>query len=130
MRRSILTVPVVAVAAAAAVTAGGGASTAGGCTFTVAPPALYAPPNGTILSNVSVECAAAQRRIRIAATLTRDGTAVASTRRDCRKAERCYVTVDASADDVPGDQVWCTTASASTDGASFAEGTAYEADSF
>jgi hypothetical protein len=122
-------VPVV-VTAAAAVAAGGGASTAAGCTFTVAPPTLYAPPNGIVLSNVSVECADTQRRIRIGAKLTRDGMVVADTRRDCRKAQRCYVDVDASANDVPGDQVWCTSASASTDGAAFAEETACETESF
>ena len=126
MRRLLLLLPL-AVAAAAPAGAGGAGSA---CTLTLNRPFLYAPPGGTVISDVSVECSSQQRRIRIDATLTRDGAVVAATRRDCRKASRCDVSTDASANDVPGDQVWCTTASASADGTFLGEARACETDDF
>jgi len=126
MRRLLLLVPL-AVAAAAPAGAGGAEST---CNFTVNPPFLYAPPGGTVISDVSVECSAPQGRIRIEATLTQDGAIAAATRRDCRKRSTCYVSTDASANDVPGDEVWCTTASASADGIFLGEETICETSDF
>jgi hypothetical protein len=126
MRRLLFLVPLVLAAAAPA----GAGRTAADCTLTVAPPFLYAPPGGTVISSVNAGCATPARRIRVEATLTRDGTAVASARRDCRRATSCWITTDASANDVPGDQVWCTTASASADGVDLGEQTACETEDF
>ena len=127
MRRLLLLVPLV-LAAALPIDAGGAA--AGDCTLTVDPPFLYAPPGGTVISVVHVGCATPAKRIHVEATLTRDGAVVASARRDCRRATSCWITTDASANDVPGAQVWCTTASASTDGVDLGRQTACETEDF
>jgi hypothetical protein len=126
MRRLLLLVPLV-LAAALPIDAGGAA---GSCTLTVDPPFLYAPPGGTVISLVRAGCATPARRIHVEATLTRDGTVVTSARRDCRRAASCWITTDASANDVPGDQVWCTTASASADGVDLGRQTACETEDF
>jgi hypothetical protein len=126
MRRLLFLVPLVL---AAALPTGVG-SAAADCTLTVAPPFLYAPPGGTVISSVNAGCATPAKRIHVEARLTRDGTVVASARRDCRRATSCWVTTDASANDIPGEQVWCTTASASADGVDLGEQTACEAEEF
>jgi hypothetical protein len=82
------------------------ASTAS-CTTTAEGPFLYVD---TVIPVTSVRCDTAQRRLRIETELTRDGVVIASTRRACRNTDVCYATVDASAPDEPGDQVWCTSA--------------------
>jgi hypothetical protein len=56
----------------------------------------------------SVQCDSAMRRLRVATVLTRDGVEAASATRDCRNTNVCWLTVDASAPDVSGNQVWCT----------------------
>jgi hypothetical protein len=128
MRRLLLLVPLV-LAAALPIDAGGTAA-AGDCTLTVDPPFLYAPPGGTVISSVRAGCTTPAKRIHVEATLTRDGTVVTSARRDCRRTASCWITTDASANDVPGEQVWCTTASASADGVDLGEQTACETEDF
>jgi hypothetical protein len=57
-----------------------------------------------------VECASVQRVIHLSLVLTVDGAIADSSDRTCHKRSDCptYVIVN----DDPGDQVWCTTASA------------------
>ena len=62
--------------------------------------------------------------------LTRDGVTVASVARTCRDASVCWLTVDASAPDEPGDQVWCTVASGYAGITFLGTRTACEADEF
>ena len=79
----------------------------GSCRLVVEPPFLYA---GTVIPVSSVECTGTVRRLRIITTLEKDGMEEASARRDCRNSSTCWLTVDAAAEDVPRDQVWCTSA--------------------
>lgn len=86
--------------------AGPPASSATACRTTASPPFLY----GVVIPVASVQCDGTARRLRIVTQLTRDGVAVTSESRTCRDASVCWLTVDASAADEPGDQVWCTVA--------------------
>ena len=63
-----------------------------------------------VITSASVECATAKNTLRFSMTLTRDGAVVGTSERTCHKRPDCwsYVLVD----DAPGDQTWCTTATA------------------
>ena len=76
------------------------------CAIVVQPPFLYS----VVIPLSSVECVEPQRRLRVETQLTRDGVTVAHATRTCRNSSVCWLTVDSSAPDEPGDQVWCTVA--------------------
>ena len=82
------------------------APSSGSCTIVAQPPFLYS----VVIPLSSVECVEAQRRLRVETQLTRDGVTVAHAMRTCRNTSVCWLTVDSSAPDEPGDQVWCTVA--------------------
>lgn len=93
-----------AIVPTAAARPGSSAATCG--TFASAP-FLYS----VVIPVSAVQCDGSERRLRIETRLTRDGATVASASRRCRDASVCWLTVDASASDEPGDQVWCVIAS-------------------
>jgi hypothetical protein len=96
-------------ALAVSVPAAGGASPApSGCMLTADPPFFYA---GIVFAPAVLECTSPQSKLRVRTQLTRDGVAVAENTRDCHRSARCFNTVGSFVTDVPGDQVWCTTAS-------------------
>src|SRR5215216_929618 len=78
----------------------------------------------------SVQCDSATRRLRVVTVLTRDGVEAASAKRDCRNTNVCWLTVDASAPDVPGNQVWCTDTQAYVNGHFVGKASACETDEF
>lgn len=82
------------------------------CTLVVNPPGNYG--NIFAISSASVECASVKRVIHLSLVLTVDGTIADSSDRTCHRRADCptYVIVN----DAPGDQVWCTTASARVGG--------------
>lgn len=82
------------------------APSSGSCAIVAQPPFLYS----VVIPLSSVECVEAQRRLRVETQLTRDGVTVAHATRTCRNSSVCWLTVDSSAPDEPGDQVWCTVA--------------------
>jgi hypothetical protein len=77
------------------------------CHISASAPFLYS----VVIPVSAVECDGTARRLRISTQLTRDGVMVASSSRSCRDTSSCWLTVDASAPDEPGDQVWCTVTS-------------------
>ena len=99
----LLVVPAMAVAPYNAVFAKG--ATAESCRLVVEAPFLYA---GMVIPMSSVQCDQQVSRLRIETRLLRDGTEAESARRQCRNSSVCWLTTDAAASDVPGDQVWCT----------------------
>ncbi len=105
VRTLVALVAVLAVVPAAAIAAPPASSTAS-CTIVAEGPFLYVD---TVIPNSAVQCDAPQRRLRIETQLTRDGVVVVSASRACRNASVCWLTVDASASDAPGDQLWCLT---------------------
>jgi hypothetical protein len=76
------------------------------CTSVAEGPFLYID---TVIPVAEVRCNAPQRRLQIETQLTRDGVVVATASRSCRNASVCRQSVDASAPDVPGNQLWCLT---------------------
>ena len=122
-------VPFVFVLGAIALLSGpaAGRESAGACRVVAEGPFLYVD---VVIPVTSVQCDSPQRRIRVFTTLTRDGADAASARRDCRNASACHLDVDASAPDVPGNQVWCTHAAGYVDGRFIGEASACEADEF
>jgi hypothetical protein len=113
-----------------AVAAHGGAaspsSAVAGCATTASPPFLYS----VVIPDSAVQCDATERRIKIQTELTRDGFRVASSSRTCRDTSVCRLTVDASAPDEPGDQVWCTVARGYVGRVFVGEARACETDAF
>ena len=99
------------------------------CRLVVDGPFLYLQAD-LIIPDSHIECSAPVGRIRISSVLTRDGVQVASSTRDCRKSSRCDLSIDVSAPNIPGDQVWCVTAQGSADRVSFTRATACEGDAF
>lgn len=77
------------------------------CRIEASAPFLYS----VVIPVSAVQCDGTARRLRIDTQLTRDGVTVASSSRSCRDASSCWLTVDASAPDEPGDQMWCTVTS-------------------
>ena len=104
-----------------------GRESAGACRVVAEGPFLYVD---IVIPVTSVQCDSPQRRIRVVTTLTRDGVAAASSRRDCRNASVCYLDIDASAPDADGNQVWCTHVTGYVDSRFIGEATACEADEF
>lgn len=97
------------------------------CTTVADGPFLYVD---IVIPNTAVQCGATQRRLRVETQLTRDGAVVASASRTCRNTSVCWLTVDASAPDAPGDQLWCTRTNGYV-GSTFAgEATSCEYESF
>jgi hypothetical protein len=101
-------------------------SSAEGCSLTVGTPFLYS----VVIPNSWIECSSPVRRISISTTLTRDGLVAASASRSCRNASRCDLSVDASAPDVPGNQVWCATTRGSIGTTAFGPATTCESEDF
>jgi hypothetical protein len=124
MLRCILTL---VLAAAAATTVAPSATPAPLCSLVNDPPSLYAD---IVLTHGAVECDGSARRLRVYLELRRDGVVVNSARRDCRRANVCQITVDASVVDIPGDQVYCAHAVGYADGAFVGESTACESEGF
>jgi hypothetical protein len=85
------------------------------CSLVVNPPVNYG--NIFAISSASVECGSVKRVMHLSLVLTVDGTIADSSDRTCHKRADCptYVIVN----DAPGDQVWCTIASARVGGHAF-----------
>ena len=101
-------------------------SSASTCETSASAPFLYS----VVIPVSAVECDGVARRLRIVTQLTRDGVTVASSSRTCRDASICWLTMDASAPDEPGDQVWCTVASGYAGNTFLGTRTACEAEDF
>lgn len=101
-------------------------SSTASCSTVASAPFLY----GVVIPLSAVQCDTAQHRLRIETQLTRDGVTVASSTRRCRDASVCWLTVDASAPDEPGDQVWCTITKGYAGTAFVGEARACETDTF
>ena len=97
------------------------------CRLVVNGPFLYAD---LVIPDSYVECTTEQSRITISSVLTRDGVQVASSSRACRNRSRCDLAIDASAPDIPGDQVWCVTSKGSVGRQAFGPATACESAAF
>jgi hypothetical protein len=76
------------------------------CSTAASAPFLYS----VVIPVSAVQCDGTHRRLKIETRLTRDSVTVASSSRTCRDSSVCWLTVDASAPDEPGDQVWCSVA--------------------
>jgi hypothetical protein len=79
----------------------------GSCRLVVDAPFLYVD---TVIPVSSVQCDEPVRRLRVVTSLIQDQIDAAEATRMCRDTSICWLTVDASAPDIPGDQVWCTRA--------------------
>src|SRR5215207_2755869 len=116
--------------AVAALAAQGAAATppasAPACHITASAPFLYS----VVIPVSAVECDGTAHRLTITTQLTRDGVTVASSTRRCRDMSVCWLTVDASAPDEPGDQVWCTVTSGYAGTTYLGEASACETDEF
>jgi hypothetical protein len=97
------------------------------CTLTADAPFFYA---GMVFAPAELGCTSVQSKLRVRTQLTRDGVAVADNTRDCHRSSRCYNTVGSFVTDVPGDQVWCTTAWGWVGGHSIGSATRCEAEPF
>jgi hypothetical protein len=111
-RTLVLTGVVLALGATVMLAPGWAAGAQEDCALVVNPPGNYG--NIFAISSASVECASVQRVIHLSLVLTVDGTIADSSDRTCHRRADCptYVIVN----DAPGDQVWCTTASARVGG--------------
>jgi hypothetical protein len=98
-----------------------------GCTITAQGPFLY---HTTVFPVVEARCSAVEQRIRVATTLTRDGVVVRTDTRDCRKASVCYHDFDVSVEDIPGNQAYCTTSTASVLGHTIGTASSCESEEF
>lgn len=96
----------------------------GDCTLVNEGPASFYGVD--VITSGSVECASAKNTIRFTILLTMDGSVVASGDRTCHKAASCWSYL--TADDPPGDQLWCTRVSARVGSHSLAAITRCEAD--
>jgi hypothetical protein len=105
--RLSLLVAAVAVAAALVPFALGASPSQAGCTLTADPPFFYA---GMVFAPAVLDCTSPQSKLRVRTQLTRDGVGLAENTRDCHRSASCFNTVGSFVTDVPGDQVWCTTA--------------------
>jgi hypothetical protein len=99
------------------------------CRLVVDGPFLYLQAD-LVIPDSRIECATTQRRIDISSVHTRDGVEVATSSRSCRNQARCDLSIDISSPNIPGDQVWCVTASGSAGRVSFGPATACETDAF
>jgi hypothetical protein len=116
MRTLVLTGVVLALGATVLLAPGRASATHEDCAFVVNAPGNYA--NIFAISSASVECASVKRVIHLSLVLTVDGAFADSSDRTCHKRADCptYTIVN----DAPGDQMWCTTASARVGGHSYA----------
>jgi hypothetical protein len=96
------------------------------CSTVASAPFLYS----VVIPVSAVQCDGTQRKLRIETQLTRDGVTVASAARTCRDVSVCWLTVDASAPDEPGDQVSCVIASGYATTAFVGEATSCETEDF
>lgn len=78
------------------------------CTLVVTAPSSYY--GIAIITSGAVECGSAKNTMLFSIALTRDGVVVESGDRRCHKRTDCWSYL--VADDGPGDQLWCTHASA------------------
>ena len=106
VRGALILAVVVAAVAAHGATASPPAP-APACHISASAPFLYS----VVIPVSVVECDGPARRLRIETQLTRDGVSSGSSWRTCRDTSSCWLTVDASAPDEPGDQLWCTVTS-------------------
>ena len=98
--------------------AGGASAGASDCRLEAEPPFLYA---GMVFGVGRVTCTAPANKISITVVLEKNGVEVARvTRNDCRKTAVCWNTTSTALDE-PGDQIWCSRASASATGADLGE---------
>ena len=102
--RLVLVLAAVLCGGAAFLGLGSSAAAEGACVITADGPFLY---HTTVFPVTAVECSTTQGRLRIVTSLTRDGVQVSSARRDCRKTSVCHLDIDASVEDIPGDQQYC-----------------------
>ncbi len=102
------------------------APSAANCSTVASAPFLYS----VVIPVSAVQCDGTQRRLRIETRLTRDGLVVASASRTCRDTSVCWLTVDASAPDEPGNQLWCSVARGYAGTAFVGEAQACETDDF
>jgi hypothetical protein len=94
------------------------------CALVVNPPVTYG--NIFAISSAEITCGSVKRTIHFTMSLTVDGTLADSSDRTCHKRADCWSYV--LANDAPGDQVWCTTASARIGGHAIGPITRCEAD--
>jgi hypothetical protein len=130
MKRILIATAIVV--AAAATLAGGtsaGRPDSSSCTLDVSAPFDY-DNTGIILAPATISCSSSQNQIIVSTALTRDGSEVASNTRHCRHTAICHNDVGSHASDIPGDQVWCTIASGSVHGRTFAPVTRCESEDF
>jgi hypothetical protein len=99
------------------------------CRLVVDGPFLYLQAD-LIIPDSHVECTTEQGRISLSSVLTRDGVQVASSSRTCRNRARCDLSIDISAPNIPGNQVWCVTATGSVGRQVFGPATACESEEF
>ena len=90
--------------AIAATAAPPSSSSSSSCATVAEGPFLYVD---TVIPSTAVQCDVTQRRLRIETQLSRDGVVVVTASRTCRNESVCRLSVDASAPDEPGDQLWC-----------------------
>jgi hypothetical protein len=119
-------VAVLAVSPASAIAAPPAQSSAS-CTVSAQGPFLYVD---IVIPVASVQCDTQQRRLHIETELTRDGVVVATASRSCRNASVCWQSVDASAPDVPGNQLWCLTTRGSVGSTFVGEASSCEQEEF
>jgi hypothetical protein len=99
------------------------------CRLVVDGPFLYVQAD-LIIPESYIACTTEQGRISLSSVLTRDGVQVAGSSRTCRNRERCDLSIDVSAPNIPGDQVWCVTARGSVGRQAFGPATACESGEF
>ena len=99
------------------------------CRLVVDGPFLYLQAD-LIIPDSHLECTTEQGRISLSSVLTRDGVQVAGSSRTCRNRARCDLSIDVSAPNIPGDQVWCVTATGSVGRQAFGPATACESEEF
>jgi hypothetical protein len=106
---------------------GGAAAGASDCRLEAQPPFLYA---GMVFGSGRVVCTAPNNKISITVVLEKNGTDIARVvRNDCRKTAVCWNTTSNALDE-PGDQTWCSRATASATGIDLGEVRVCESDEF
>ncbi len=127
MLRILLSAAVLAAVIAATTLTSSAAGADEDCQVVVGGPFVY---HTTVIPESYVDCATTKGRIRDESQLSRDGVVVRTARRDCRNTTRCYLDIDVSAEDVPGNQVWCVTTWGSVKNHAIAPATACESAEF
>lgn len=104
-------------------------SSSADCRLVVDGPFLYLQAD-LVIPDSRIECATEQPRINISSSLTRDGVQMVSSSRSCRSRSRCDLSIDISSPNIPGNQVWCVTATGSVGRQAFGPATACENEEF